>query len=182
MVIFHLLFDFSLNVSISVVVQIKMTGELNENNLKPHISHYERVLKNIFYARMKFIFCFPIVFISKKSFGVHQICLSLCFQRIVKTDFHTNLHLREHLLFLFFCSIQSQTILLFSLFFSWVNFLLFADVSRVGHAQLEFSMVHEIENEATFLDCYTCLVEACADAEMEITLHQLINKILSKRK
>lgn len=53
-------------------------------------------------------------------------------------------------------------------------------VTCVGNGQLDFSLNHVMEsNEKAleFLNCYVRLVEACADADNDMTLDQLLNNV-----
>jgi hypothetical protein len=56
-------------------------------------------------------------------------------------------------------------------------------VTCVGDDQLDFSLAHVMESgekAQEFLDYYVNLVEACADADIGITLHQLLTTVNSK--
>jgi hypothetical protein len=65
-----------------------------------------------------------------------------------------------------------------SLYYSTANFY----VTCAGDDQLDFSLSHVMESEekaSEFLDSYVRLVEACADADIGITLDQLLTSINS---
>ena len=65
-----------------------------------------------------------------------------------------------------------------SLYYSTATFY----ITCAGDGQLDFSLSHVMESEekaSEFLDTYVRLVEACADADVEITLDQLLASINS---